>query len=97
MSFGYRRRCHGHKSTAAGPYEEVLRRNKEEKQRAAVAAAKVAAFGCVHPHPPLWLLSSYLSLTFGLLPQVVDPIGEVEDGEDGGKNDARNDIDLLGP
>ena len=41
--------------------------------------------------------SSDLGLTLGLLQQIVTPVGEVEDGEDGGEDDARDHVDLLRP
>ena len=37
-----------------------------------------------------------LSLTFGLLHEVVAPVAEVENGKDGGKDNPRDDVDLLG-
>ena len=38
-----------------------------------------------------------LDLSVGLLRQVEGPVADVEEGEDGGKDDAGQDIDLLGP
>ena len=37
-----------------------------------------------------------LSLTFGLLHEVVAPVAEVENGKDGGKDNPRDDVYLLG-
>ena len=35
--------------------------------------------------------------SLALLEEVVTPVAEVEHGEDGGEDDARDDVDLLGP